>query len=139
MGGHQIQQSLFCLEFRRYTKGCHLFLWPCWSDRCLHPAALRLRLDHRIIGVLVGCLPTDKAEQNLFAGLPLVLSVEEVALGCHRGFIKLVDGDANYPPVPKEAVENHQKLRKESLEIAQNAVGLIDQPPFIPINPLVGI
>jgi len=48
-------------------------------------AVRTLHVKHRIVGCLVGSLPTSKNEQNIAHGLPLLLSPEEVAVGTKHG------------------------------------------------------
>ena len=61
-----------------------------------------LRCAHRILGELVGALPTNK-RQCAEMGLPLRLVYEEVLLGAEEGFIEVVDVSLF---APNEASDN---------------------------------
>ncbi|KAK4528720.1 hypothetical protein GAYE_SCF63G6665 [Galdieria yellowstonensis] len=67
----------------------------------------RLRTKHRIVGELVGTLPTHKS-QNDYLGLPLQLSVEEVSVGCFYGFLELV----TWKESPEDVVVSAQEEPK---------------------------
>lgn len=45
--------------------------------------ALRLRRDHRLVGVSIGGI-TEFRSQNQVLGLPLELNMEEVSLAVHK-------------------------------------------------------
>lgn len=47
-----------------------------------------LRSEHRICGLLVGTLP-HLSQQNVFLGLPVVLTPEEVVLLIEKGTVSL--------------------------------------------------
>ena len=57
-----------------------------WEPRHIHA----LRCHHRIIGCLVGALPSSK-RQAAQLGPPLSLSFEEVLLAAEEGFVEVVD------------------------------------------------
>ena len=57
-----------------------------WEPRHIHA----LRCQHRIIGCLVGALPSSK-RQAAQLGPPLSLSCEEVLLAAEEGFVEVVD------------------------------------------------
>jgi hypothetical protein len=55
--------------------GFFIYLFFLWSA-----GAFRLRTKHRILGNLIGCLPTEHATQVIMSGLPMSLSAEEALL-----------------------------------------------------------
>jgi tRNA-splicing endonuclease subunit Sen34 len=57
-----------------------------WEPRHIHA----LRCQHRIVGCLVGALPSSK-RQAAQLGPPLSLSFEEVLLAVEEGFVEVVD------------------------------------------------
>lgn len=57
-----------------------------WEPRHIHA----LRCQHRIVGCLVGALPSSK-RQAAQLGPPLSLSFEEVLLAAEEGFVEVVD------------------------------------------------
>lgn len=64
--------------------GCRFLVWHSRD-------AYELRYAHRIVGSLVGALPTHK-RQTVEHGLPLVLAFEEALLVAEEGIAEVVDG-----------------------------------------------
>ncbi|KIY66587.1 tRNA-intron endonuclease catalytic domain-like protein [Cylindrobasidium torrendii FP15055 ss-10] len=80
-----------------------------------------LRTTYRIGGILTGTLP-QAAQQNIFLGVPLVLSPEEVALLVVEGAAQLVrDPTAHKEATPEQIAQLRrfeEKLQREANELA---------------------
>ena len=51
---------------------------------------VQLRVSHRLVGALVGALPSNKRQSAEF-GAPLALSVEEALLAVEEGIVEVLD------------------------------------------------
>ena len=78
----------------------------------------RLRMHHHICGTLVGTLP-HVAQQNLFLGLPLHLSPEEVACLLKHGLAVLVPCEGSHFAPTTQQVEEYARGRVEDSKKAQ--------------------
>jgi len=78
---------------------------------------LRLRRDHRIIGELVGSFPKS-TRQEIFLGLPLLLSSEEVSLLLEKKIACLIECTSLKVP-PNESLSQRFQEYREKLFLEQ--------------------
>lgn len=96
---------------------CHLFIEQSKPDFFLlttvfvfRPAIYDLRVKHRILGFLIGCLP-DYGEQVAFNGPPLLLTLDEVAFIRSRNICPILDDNLTLPNPTLELKEKFQAAR----------------------------
>jgi len=82
---------------------------------------IRLRTEYRIVGTLVGSLPSF-SQQNQFHSRPLLLCDEEATLLLARGVVKLIDDTVLYEPTEEEA-QAFKREREEDF-IKQLNIGI---------------
>ncbi|XP_076456632.1 tRNA-splicing endonuclease subunit Sen34-like [Babylonia areolata] len=80
--------------------------------------AVMLREHHRVVGVLVGCLPRHP-RQNLHLGLPLQLLPEELTLLLDKGVVRLVKEKTTTSQEYLRRAEVVEEERKASFESQQ--------------------
>ena len=79
---------------------------------------IKMRSQYRIVGSLIGSLPSKPRQNNAFS-LPLLLSREETTLLLDKGFARIFYMPRNLPKPSGELVGKFNELRKESI-IKQN-------------------
>ncbi|KAL8558499.1 hypothetical protein ACOMHN_059240 [Nucella lapillus] len=80
--------------------------------------AVRLREHHRVVGVLVGCLPRHP-RQNVHLGVPLQLLPEELALLLSKGIVTLVKEKPLTAEQYSHRAETVAEERKDSFDAQQ--------------------
>ncbi|KAF9264737.1 tRNA-intron endonuclease catalytic domain-like protein [Marasmius fiardii PR-910] len=79
---------------------------------------VKLRSDHHICGILGGTLP-HLSQQNVFLGIPLLLSPEEVVLLVEKEIAVLVDDPSAYP---QPSIPQFQQWLKEQESLKQHVM-----------------
>ena len=79
---------------------------------------IKMRSQYRIVGSLIGSLPSKPRQNNAFS-LPLLLSREETTLLLDKGFARIFYMPGNLPKPSDELVGKFNELRNESV-IEQN-------------------
>ncbi|KAF9792960.1 tRNA-intron endonuclease catalytic domain-like protein [Thelephora terrestris] len=74
-----------------------------------------IRTEYRVCGTLLGTLP-HLSQQNVFLGVPLVLSPEEAVLLVNKGFAVLVDDPAAHSSPELAALEKWNLGRSELVQ-----------------------
>lgn len=96
-------QKMFLL----FLSNNEVFVWD-------KDTVLTLRRDYRIVGSLIGSLPS-KPKQNLVFSLPLVLQAEEVNLLLEKNIAKLVASDDAYSLPSNHSIKMFQEERKANI------------------------
>ena len=96
-------QKMFLL----FLSNNEVFVWD-------KDTVLTLRRDYRIVGSLIGSLPS-KPRQNLVFSLPLVLQAEEVNLLLEKNIAKLVASDDAYSLPSNHSIKMFQEERKANI------------------------
>lgn len=94
--------------FLLFLSNGEVFVWD--AD-----AVQTLRRKYRIVGSLVGSLPS-KPRQNVVFSLPLVLQAEEVSLLLEKKVAKLVVNDSVNSLPNEDTVKRFQEQRKQNVE-----------------------
>lgn len=102
------------LKVHWYCGNCLVWDSDCknFPNNCsTYEAVFTLRTKYRIMGTLIGTMP-QFLQQNIYNGLPLLLSNEEVSVLLQYRIVKLLDATFPFPlPTPNEIEQFHKERR----------------------------